>query len=56
MDMNMNQWPGTPKERELRRAQLLGEVWVSKWRADPGNHAKWIPVIRERTRLRDRWL
>ena len=56
MNMNINQWTGTPKERELRRAQLIGKAWVSKWRADPGKWAKWLPVIRKRTRLRDRWL
>ena len=54
--MNINQWSGTPKERELRRAQLLGEAWMSAWRAAPGNLADWIPFIRDRTRLGYRWL
>ena len=56
MNMNMTQWPGTLEQRELRRAQLIGKAWVSAWRAKPDKHANWIPVIRERTRLRDRWL
>ena len=52
----MNQWPGTQEERELRRAQLIGKAWVSAWRAEPDKSTNWIPVIRERTRPRDRWL
>ena len=56
MNMNMNEWPGTKAERKLRRAQLLGEAWVSKLRAKPDELASWISVIRERTRVRDRWL
>ena len=56
MNMNMTQWPGTLEEREQLRAQLIGKAWVSAWRAAPGKYADWIPVIRERTRLRDRWL
>ena len=56
MNMNMTQWSGTLEERELRRAQLIGEAWVSKWRADPDKYAKWIAFILKRTRLRDRWL
>ena len=54
--MNMNEWPGTQAERELRRAQLSGGALVSAWRAEPAELAGWIPVIRERTRVRDRWL
>ena len=52
----MNQWTGTLEQRELRRAQLIGEAWVSGWRADPGKYAAWILLISGRTRLRDRWL
>ena len=29
---------------------------MSKWREKPAEHADWITVIRERTRVRDRWL
>lgn len=54
--MITTRWPGTPEIRERRRAQLIGEALVSAWRADPGRHANWIAVIREGTRLRDRWL
>ena len=54
--MNMNQWPGTLEERELRRAQLLGKAWVAAWRAASGEYADWIPVFRERTPLCYRWL
>ena len=54
--MDMIQWTGTPEERGLRRAQLLGKAWVSKWRADPDKRAKWIPIFRQRTRLCYRWL
>ena len=56
MNMNINQWTGTPEERELRRAQLIGKAWVAAWREDSGNLANWLPVIRERTRLCYRWL
>lgn len=52
----MTQWPKTPEIREQRRAQLIGKALVSAWRADPGKYADWIAVIREGTRLRDRWL
>ena len=52
----MDEWPGTPEEREQRRAYLIGKAWVSAWRAEPDKSAGWIPVIRERTRIRDRWL
>lgn len=52
----MDEWPGTPEERGLRRAQLIGKVWVSAWRADSVKYAKWMTFIRERTLLRDRWL
>ena len=54
--MDMIQWTGTPEERGLRRAQLIGKAWVSAWREDPGKHAKWLPVIRKRTRICYRWL
>ena len=54
--MDMIQWTGTPEERKLRRAQLIGKAWVSAWRADPGKHAKWMPFLRDRTRLGYRWL
>ena len=52
----MNEWPGTPEEREQRRAQLIGKAWVSAWRANPGKRAKSVAFILKRTRLRDRWL
>ena len=54
--MNMNQWTGTPEEREQRRAQLIGKAWVAAWRAAPDKWAKWLPVFRQRTPLRYRWL
>ena len=54
--MNMNEWPGTKEVRGLRRAQLIGWAFILIWREKPDEYAKWIRVIRERTRVRDRWL
>ena len=54
--MDMIQWTGTPEERGLRRAQLIGNAWVSAWRKDSDKYAKWMPFLRQRTRLCYRWL
>lgn len=53
--MTTTQWPGDTAKRELRRAQLVGTVYVSRLYAgkhDPALHER----IRKETRLRDRWI
>lgn len=49
-------WPGTTELRELRRVQKVGKQFVTEWRA--GGHKKtgWFEVVRDGTRLRDRWI
>ena len=49
-------WPGTTEERELRRVQKVGHQFMTEWRADPASVADWMKVIKDETRLRDRWI
>ena len=53
-------WPGTTEERELRRVQKVGDEFMTEFRAgkhtDAGDSSGWLPFIKKRTRLRDRWI
>lgn len=53
-------WPGTPEERELRRVQKVGAEFMTEFRAgkhtDEKKGSGWFPLVRDGTRLRDRWI
>ena len=53
-------WPGTLEDRELLRAQKIGEAFMVELRAGKHTQTKegsgWLAIFKERTRLRDRWI
>lgn len=49
-------WPGTTEERELRRMQKIGHQFVTEWRAGKHGESGWFEIVKDGTRLRDRWI
>ena len=49
-------WPGTTEQRELRRVQKIGKQFVIEWRAGKQKNTGWFEIVKDGTRLRDRWI
>ena len=49
----MSEWPGTPEQRDARRAWAIG---VAVWPAIRKKPDRWLQRLREATNLVDRWM
>ena len=49
-------WPGTFEQRQERREQVIGELFLPMWKSEAEETTHWVHQVRERTPRRDAWI